>query len=253
MATSQVAVTIYQRSKAGADMLRLPVPPESLNEGISYGYNDFDVFGTGEVTQFGSKKLRQIPLTFLWPRHYNPTFCTRRPQFTPVVAGTRLRRWAQQNEPVKVAFTPIGQLSGLYTIRDLTLEWERPGHVGDLWVSCTLVEYKAPTVRRTSVKATPKPKPQSVKPRQTPPVNSKLGSTTYVVKSGDSLSIIAKKVWGRGGKPQYEALWAANKVLLTKAQKANGARNKYVVYPGQKLVIPKVGGSGTVSSPPKEH
>lgn len=237
MATSQVAVTIYQRNKAGADMLRLPVPPESLEEGTTYGYNDFEVFGAGEVTQFGSKQLRRIPLTFLWPRHYNPTFCTRKPAFTPVVAGTRLRRWAQQNEPVKVAFTPVGQLSGLYTIRDLKLEWERPGHVGDLWVSCTLVEYKAPTSRTTVVKAKPKPKP--LKPRKTPPKNTKVDAKTYTVKKGDCLSMIAYRIWGRGGKKQYDALWAANKVLLTKDQKRYKGRDKYTIYPGQKLVIPK--------------
>jgi len=54
------------------------------------------------------------------------------------------------------------------------------------------------------------------------------GSTTYVVQSGDSLSAIAKSVYGDGSR--WPEIFAANR---DKIEDAN------LIHPGQKLTIPK--------------
>lgn len=231
-------ITIYEmgfsKQADGGRYLALPVPPETIEQSAGLSFADTEVLGVGEVTRFGKRRQRRIPLSFLWPKHYNPTICVRRPHVTPYVAEGRLKKWAEDDQPVKVAFSHA-PLNGLYTLRDLVIERDRPGHPGDLWVSCELVEYvPIRVVKRGATKASAnKPKTSTRKPvaKKTP--------TTYVVKANDSLSMIAKKVWGEGGKKYYESIWYANRALLTQYQRARGARNKYTIYAGMKLKIPK--------------
>ena len=228
-------ITIYEITKDGVGRyLALPVPPETITQSAGLNFADAELLGVGEVTRFGKRRQRRIPLSFLWPKHYNPTICVRRPHISPDAAEGRIRKWAETARPVKVAFShaPLG---GLYTIRELTIERERPGHPGDLWVTCELVEYvQIKLVKRTRPSQTTKsPKATTRKPiaKKTP--------TTYIVKNNESLSIIAKKVWGEGGKKYYDAIWYANRALLTQYQRSRGARNKYTIYAGMKLRIPK--------------
>ena len=66
----------------------------------------------------------------------------------------------------------------------------------------------------------------------------------YVVSKGDSLALIAKKVYGPeegNRKANIEKIFAANKNLLKSIDR---------VYVGQELIIPSLSGSG--SSSPKE-
>ncbi|MFN8579752.1 MAG: LysM peptidoglycan-binding domain-containing protein [Gemmatimonadaceae bacterium] len=51
---------------------------------------------------------------------------------------------------------------------------------------------------------------------------------TYTVKSGDSLSKIAKHVYGEAGK--WKVIWEANKDTV---------KNPDLIYPGQVLKIPQ--------------
>lgn len=59
--------------------------------------------------------------------------------------------------------------------------------------------------------------------------------TTYTVKSGDSLWVIAKKYLGDGGK--YKELYEKNKTTIDGRNKGTG-NSRYTIYPGQVLVIP---------------
>lgn len=54
-------------------------------------------------------------------------------------------------------------------------------------------------------------------------------ATYYTVKSGDTLSAIAKHVYGNANK--YNTIFDANKPMLTHPDK---------IYPGQVLIIPKL-------------
>lgn len=56
-----------------------------------------------------------------------------------------------------------------------------------------------------------------------------LRGTTYVVKSGDTLSAIAKRHYGDGSSAAYMRIFNANRPLLTSPDR---------IYPGQTLVIP---------------
>jgi nucleoid-associated protein YgaU len=58
-------------------------------------------------------------------------------------------------------------------------------------------------------------------------------SSTYTVKSGDTLSGIAEQVYGKGKSGQFKTILAANHPMLVSAEK---------IYPGQVLRIPSATG-----------
>jgi nucleoid-associated protein YgaU len=64
------------------------------------------------------------------------------------------------------------------------------------------------------------------------PVGGTTPSTTYTVRSGDTLSGIAERIYGKGHSMQFKAILEANKPMLASADK---------IYPGQVLRIPVSG------------
>lgn len=84
----------------------------------------------------------------------------------------------------------------------------------------------------------PEPKPEPPKEESPPkqPTTPKKTSTTYTVKSGDSLYKIAQKY----PKNTINDIYQANKSLIDSENRRRGvAVSKKWVYPGQKLTIPK--------------
>lgn len=76
----------------------------------------------------------------------------------------------------------------------------------------------------------PAPVPtRPVSPRRTEGVEVVSGNETYVVKSGDSLRRIAKRVYGRQSEHLYKRIYEANRNILSDPSK---------VRQGQTLVIP---------------
>lgn len=69
--------------------------------------------------------------------------------------------------------------------------------------------------------------PATGKPAPAPAQSSQAPSTFYTVKSGDTLSKIAKEVYGNASK--YPLIFEANKPMLSDPDK---------IYPGQSLRIP---------------
>ncbi len=69
--------------------------------------------------------------------------------------------------------------------------------------------------------------PSSSSNKQRPP-KQKEQPKTYVVKKGDSLWSIAKRIYGDGSK--WRKIYEANKKVIGK--------NPNTIFPGQKLVIP---------------
>lgn len=61
---------------------------------------------------------------------------------------------------------------------------------------------------------------------------------TYTVQPGDALYTIARAVYGDGEK--YIDIYKANQDLLDKANEGTG-QTKYMIYPGQELIIPVIG------------
>ena len=74
-----------------------------------------------------------------------------------------------------------------------------------------------------------------------PSSSSSSGGTTYTVKKGDCLWNIAKKFYGSG--PKYTKIYDANRGII---------KNPNLIYPGQVLTIPDVGGEPAPAQPTTE-
>jgi len=95
-----------------------------------------------------------------------------------------------------------------------------------------LVPHRAASVPKTAPTPAPaKPTKQAATPSS--PSKPSAGDTTYVVRSGDTMSGIAQR----------------HGVALTKLLAANKLKSSSIIYVGQKITVPRVGSSATPSTP----
>jgi nucleoid-associated protein YgaU len=154
-----------------------------------------------------------------------------------------IQKWKDQKSPVRVIVASNGQLNMDCTIEDLVIDFERPGHIGDAWFTFKLVEYKAPSIRKTKVTQkktkkrktstkgkTNKTRSAAKKPKR-PPI--------HVVKRNDTLGAIAKRYYGSADYKYYNAIYTANKSEFAKWHKRYKPRSRFTIFPTMKLKIPK--------------
>ncbi|MGC4378406.1 LysM peptidoglycan-binding domain-containing protein [Fictibacillus sp. Mic-4] len=208
----------------GKDKLRFPVNPESLSYTSPFGYEETEVAGLGEVTTIGYRGLKEFTISTFWPASYNPTYCGYSKFMSPASFVSKIESWRNKRIPIRLVVTGIKGVNYKVTIRDFEVQAERAGSPGDVYFSLTLKEYRDVTVKKIdlSKKKPPKKKPRPSKPKPTPP-------KTYKVVKGDCLWKISKKFYGKGS--LWRKIYNANKKVIGK--------NPNLIYPGQKLVIPK--------------
>ncbi|CAM3640734.1 LysM peptidoglycan-binding domain-containing protein [Mesobacillus zeae] len=210
---------------SGKERLRLPVNPTANAYDSPFDYEDIEVEGLGEVTNIKLRGLRPFTIQTFWPKHYNPTYCGYRGFISPTAFVAKIESWRNRRQPIQYVVTGAGGVNLPVTIRDFQIEAERAGSPGDIYFTLALKEWREVRVERVTVaKPKPKPKPRPPKPK---PVPKKI----YVVKKGDCLWNIAKKPSVYGDATKWRKIYNANKKLIGK--------NPNLIYPGQKLVIPK--------------
>lgn len=208
----------------GSKRIQLPVNPETMSVSSPFGFEDITVAQLGEITVIGDVMLREVSFSSFFPRDYNPSYCEYSRLPRPTDIHNLLERWKRERKPIR--FVVTGTIVNFdVTIRDFTVEPERAGSPGDLYFSMTLKEYRHFTVKKVN-EANGKAKATKGNERPAPPPSK---STKYSVKKGDSLWKIAAREYGDGN--QWRKLYDANKSVVGK--------NPNLIYPGQKLVIPR--------------
>lgn len=211
----------------GKEKLRLPVNPESIAITSPFGFEDVGVGRLGEKTIIGDRLPKEITFSSFFPRDYNASYCEYSSIPKPWDAVNLIEKFRDKRVPIK--FTVTGsEISYSVTIRDFEIEPERAGNPGDIYFTITLKEWKDVTVKSVKKASTTKKKSSAKKDR---PPAKKSKSSTYTVKKGDCLSKIAAmpSIYGDGSK--WPTIYNANKKLIGK--------NSNLIYPGQKLVIPR--------------
>lgn len=210
--------------KGGGSRIRIPVVPAEYTVTSEQDNTSVTVCNLGEVTLRGKRKLQQISFSSFFPRQYDSGYCDVRSK-SPITMVKKVEKMKRAGS-VKLIIT--GVLSMKVTIE--SFEWGENDGTGDISYTLSMKEY-----RTVSIPASVLVKEQPAQPaaagsdggtsgRDQPEMT---GTQSYTVKSGDSLSAIARKLTGS---TNWQAIYEQNKAVI--------GSNPNMIKPGQVLMIP---------------
>lgn len=201
------------------DKLILPVPPSDVR--ISYGkmVETVNLINLGEVDFHTGTKLTEISFSSFLPKYYDPAYCCIQDIPEPRDALEKILKWVSKREPVvfSITNTPIRDVFNIINID----YFYKGGSVGEIDFEIHLRRHRGVKVYKVG-EATPTPTTQTTR------VNTKKPPKTYTVKKGDTLSIIAQKVYGDSKR------W----IDIYNANKSKIGNNPNKLKEGLVLVIP---------------
>lgn len=220
---------IWLSGKPG-DRFQFPVNPETIGIKQEMSHNVVSIHSLGEVTLTGNSKAREVSFSGLLPRDYDRSYCEPVTVFFPPMSAVKkMADWMHSKTVLTLNITSMANISIPVMIHSFDYE-ERGGEVGDIFYTITLREYAAPVIRKYDPSKTP---------GSTRPTNPTTG-VYYVVKSGDTLSSIAKKFYGKSG--DWTRIYNANKAVI--------GSNPNLIKVGMKLWIPNATGATPPSDGP---
>jgi len=210
--------------KGGGSRIRIPVVPAEYTVTSEQDNTSVTVCNLGEVTLRGKRKLQQISFSSFFPRQYDSGYCDV-PSKSPITMVKKVEKMKRAGS-VKLIIT--GVLSMKVTIE--SFEWGENDGTGDISYTLSMKEY-----RTVSIPASVLVKEQPAQPaaagsdggtsgRDQPETT---GTQSYTVKSGDSLSAIARKLTGS---TNWQTIYEQNKAVI--------GSNPNMIKPGQVLTIP---------------
>ena len=210
--------------KGGGSRIRIPVVPAEYTVTSEQDNTSVTVCNLGEVTLRGKRKLQQISFSSFFPRQYDSGYYDVRSK-SPITMVKKVEKMKRAGS-VKLIIT--GVLSMKVTIE--SFEWGENDGTGDISYTLSMKEY-----RTVSIPASVLVKEQPAQPaaagsdggtsgRDQPETT---GTQSYTVKSGDSLSAIARKLTGS---TNWQTIYEQNKAVI--------GSNPNMIKPGQVLTIP---------------
>ena len=199
------------------ERIRLPVIPSSFEVNIPHQNTIVNITEMGELNLIGKTGLMNMTIESFFPNQkYN--FCLYKDFNRPYEYIKQILKWKESSKPIRVVVigTPIN-----YAMAIESLAYSEVDGTGDVYFTLELKEYrfiKTPTSNTITTK--------SGTTLTTPTTTREVKSSpdSYVVKQGDTLWLIAKKLTGDGR--NYKAIAAKNNIT-----------NPDKIYVGQKLVI----------------
>lgn len=200
--------------------IHLPVNPEELEVNSSQANESFEILKLGQIVIPIHMQLKEYSFEADFP-HSKLFYIESSKDFQDADSCLKqFDKWRSALEPVRFM---AGKVSSDHTlmsdaintfvlIESLTI-MEKAGEEEDKYVSFRLLEYNNYTNKIVN------------DPGKT---SNPKNVGYYIVKTGDTLWAIAKKFYGSGAK--YLKIYNANKNIIL---------NPSLIYPGQKLVIPK--------------
>lgn len=206
--------------KQGEEELRLPVLPTSYELNYSHNNTETNISNFGTINIIGKRNLATASLDTFFPKQ-KYGFVQYKNFPCPKDCIKLIKSW--MNNPIRYIVT--GSINLLMTIEEFS--YSEQDSSGDVYFSLSLKEYRIPKVKETKNKKTTDKSSKKVTQKTTKRESKKVKSSTYIVKKGDTLSCIAKKMTGTAS--NWRAIYNQNKDLI------GGNPNKIKV--GQKLVI----------------
>ncbi|MFZ4454340.1 LysM peptidoglycan-binding domain-containing protein [Salibacterium aidingense] len=213
----------------GAERLRLPVNPDTIEITSPFGYEDVEVARIGEYTIIGERGLREVSFSSFFPAVYNPSYCEYEDFPSPQECVNTIERWRDTRRPIRLTI-PGADVNLAVTLRSFPIEPERAGNPGDIYYEMSFKQYRFISFKSVrnedddagTVSASADSKREDTRDQP----------NTYDVKRGDTLWDIANHKLGDGGR--WQELYEANEDVIGKDPDA--------IQPGMTLELP--GGDG---------
>lgn len=197
----------------GAEKLQLPVPPAEFELSQGNVNTVVNVYNIGEVNLIGKSKLATITISTFFPAQ-EYSFCqyTGFPQ--PYKCVNMIENWRKSGRPIRLVITetPINLACAIENFN-----YKEQDGTGDVYFTLELKEYRFLNIQQIIQQN------GYTMPATTRGVTQTMPNV-YIVKAGDTLWAIAKRLTGNG---------ANYKTIASK----NGIKDPNKIYPGQKLVI----------------
>ena len=200
--------------------LTLPVTPAGYSWLVGRNMETINVSQLGDVYRPGGRtRFAGDALECLLPAQDYPWM---EPGAVPNPQHYRdiLTSWAAAEEPVRyiVTGTNINTLVYLESV-----EYREQDGTGDVYASIRLREYTDLEAREVALAGVPDTNTGNA----SRPAESTGASQSYTIVSGDTLSSICRRYYGKYSATYYNAL-----------AKYNGIKNPHLIYPGTTITIP---------------
>lgn len=204
-----------------------PVNPEEIKINRGKGIETVNIVKFGEFDYPSGEKVKEITFSSFFPLKAD-TYCVTQDIPKPQESMNLLTSIMVSKQPVRFIITDtfVNNLV-ILSAHDTTFKGGEPG---DIYFDLTLRTWREPIVHTkvgSKKSATSGKSGKATAPAVSRP-DTKKTPKTYTVKSGDSLSKIAKLELGNSAK--WEAIYALNKKTI--------GPDASKIKPGQKLVMP---------------
>lgn len=208
---------------------RIPVNPEEIEKTSILAIERYEVLKLGQIAIPSHMELTEYSFEVEFPHnpmHYVETSGSfKEPDFYLNL----FRKWREELVPVRfIASNGIGDDINTLILIEEVREVEKVGEEGDKYVSFNLLEYREYGKKTVSVSSVTSSMSTGTAVKVVPEKTNPKSTGFYIVKNKDTLWAIAKRFYGNGAK--YTKIYNANKDKI---------KNPALIYPGQKLVIPK--------------
>lgn len=198
-----------------------PVNPEEITISRSKGAETVNIVSLGEYDFPAGEKVKEIAFSSFFPAAYDPGYCTYKAIPDPQEAMNRLTTMMNSKSPVRMIITDTA-VNVLVTMATHNSTF-RGGEPGDVYFDLTARTWREMKVHTQTATGGGASAAKSARP------DTKKPAKTYVVKSGDTLSKIAKLELGDSSK--WQQIYSANQ--------KNIGKDPNRIKPGQKLVMPQ--------------
>lgn len=226
-----MTVDIYAREKNGNREIRFPILPERIKyKSGETGFVTYDIMNRGEVAVPTGTGLARIGWEAEFPgegRSEDPA--VRGEWKAPKHYHDILEDWKVNGTTVNVLV--VGYPFN-FDVHVSTYEAEAYGAFGSMSYQIEFQEARDITIKTTKVETPGGNSSSSQRPAKE--------STTYTIKSGDTLWKIAQNQLGDGSK--WRNIYNANKDIIESTAKKRGMKssdNGHWIFPGTKITIEK--------------
>ena len=203
--------------------ISIPVLPSEYQVQSSQNNQSETIIGIGEVSLKGKRNLMTISFSSFFPLRRNSSYCRRGSILKPLQYVDAIERM-KQTGTVKLVIT------GSPIRMDCTIEsfeWGENDGTGDIFYTLSFKEYRNVNASKSSVVQGNGEAEAGITTSEQTRTEPKASTQEYIVKKGDTLTSIAKRLTGSSN---WKPIYNANRAVI------GGNPNR--IKTGQKLSIP---------------